>query len=217
MLDHRVERAVGVVGRAAGEPDRAVARRALAQSSGSGGTCRSRARRRAAPPGPRPPWPAPSGRAGAPAPARARPAAAVARPVRASKRPSAAPLADDARQAAHRLGEALEATRAEIAAARTAPPSSRRVASAITTCPGSAERLQPGGEVGRLADHRLLCAAPSPDQIADHDEAGGDADPRGQRLAVAASACRPPPPTIGERRRARPARPRPHAPAGQPK
>ena len=38
--------------------------------------------------------------------------------------------------------------------------------------------LQPGGQVWRFADHRLLLRRAFADQIADHDEAGGDADAR---------------------------------------
>ncbi len=56
----------------------------------------------------------------------------------------------------------------------------------ITTWPGSASALQPGGQVGRLADHGLLLRGTLADQLADHDEAGGDADPAGERRVAGA-------------------------------
>ncbi len=40
--------------------------------------------------------------------------------------------------------------------------------------------LQSGRQIGRLADHRLLLCRPLADQLADHHEPGGDADPAGQ-------------------------------------
>jgi hypothetical protein len=40
------------------------------------------------------------------------------------------------------------------------------------------ECLQPGGEVRRLADHRLFLRRALADQIADHHQPGGDADTR---------------------------------------
>ena len=43
------------------------------------------------------------------------------------------------------------------------------------------ESLQPGGEVERVADCRLLARRALADQIADHDQPGGDADARRQR------------------------------------
>ena len=45
------------------------------------------------------------------------------------------------------------------------------------------QRLQPRREVRRLADHRLLLRRPLADQIADHDQPGGDPDPHLQRCA----------------------------------
>ena len=77
----------------------------------------------------------------------------------------------------HRLGEALERLWPEIGHSNR-PPSSRRVRSAITTVPGLGERLQAGGQVRRLADDRLLLRRALADQVADHDQAGGDADAR---------------------------------------
>ena len=54
------------------------------------------------------------------------------------------------------------------------------------------QRLQPGGEVRRLADDPALLRRTRADQIADHDEPGGDAEPhaqasRGRRVAPTAS------------------------------
>ena len=42
--------------------------------------------------------------------------------------------------------------------------------------------LQPGGEVRRLTDHRLLLGGAGSDEIADHDQPGRDADTDPQRL-----------------------------------
>ena len=44
------------------------------------------------------------------------------------------------------------------------------------------QRLQSGGEVWRLADHAALLRGTGADQIANDDEAGGDANPHVQRL-----------------------------------
>ena len=48
--------------------------------------------------------------------------------------------------------------------------------------PGFGESLQACGEVGGLADHRLLLRRALADQIADHDQPGGDADADGEPL-----------------------------------
>ena len=45
------------------------------------------------------------------------------------------------------------------------------------------EPLQPGGEVGGLADHGFFLRGTRPDQIADHHQAGGNADACRQGLA----------------------------------
>ena len=87
------------------------------------------------------------------------------------------------RQAAHRLGEALERLRPEIVELEQAadqPPG--RLGDHDAARLG--QRLQPGREVRRLADHRLLLRRTLADQIADHDEPGGDADPGRKRLAA---------------------------------
>jgi hypothetical protein len=44
------------------------------------------------------------------------------------------------------------------------------------------QRLQTGGEVWRLADHAALLCGAGTNQIANDDEASGDADPHVQRL-----------------------------------
>ncbi len=46
--------------------------------------------------------------------------------------------------------------------------------------------LQPGRQIGRLADHRLLLRRPLADQLADHDQARRDADPTGERRLASA-------------------------------
>ena len=81
-----------------------------------------------------------------------------------------------------RLGEALEALRAEVGQLeQPADQPARRLADHDAARLG--ERLQPGREVRRLADHRLLLRRALADQLADHDQAGRDADPGRQRLA----------------------------------
>ena len=80
-----------------------------------------------------------------------------------------------------RLGEALEALRAEIGQLeQPADQPARRLADHHAA--RRRERLQPRREVRRLADHRLLLGRALADQLADHDQAGRDADPRGERL-----------------------------------
>ena len=55
---------------------------------------------------------------------------------------------------------------------------------ATTTRSRLGKRLQAGSEVRRLADHRLLLRGSLADQVADHDEAGRDADPSCQRAGL---------------------------------
>ena len=88
------------------------------------------------------------------------------------------------------------------------PPICRRVASAMTSVFGAAKRLQPGGEVRGLADDPALLRGALADQVADHGEPGGDAEPNAQIL-VAPVIGRPP--RSPRARRAPPARHRPHA------
>ena len=72
------------------------------------------------------------------------------------------------------------------------------------------QRLQPGGEVRRLADDPALLRRTLADQIADHGEPGGDAEPHAQIFSLPAIGR---PPRSPPARRAPPARHRPHAPA----
>src|SRR6202453_1226676 len=63
---------------------------------------------------------------------------------------------------------------------RNRSPRRRRVAA-----PRVGQALQPRGEVGRVADHRLLLSGALSHEIANHDEAGRDADPHGEFLTRA--------------------------------
>ena len=101
-------------------------------------------------------------------------------PCSASKRPSARHW--PATRHAQRLGEALQAVQAEVGQLeQAADQPARRLADHDAAWLG--QRLQPGREVRRLADYRLLLCRALADQLADHDQAGGDADPGRQRLA----------------------------------
>src|SRR6202453_778576 len=83
-----------------------------------------------------------------------------------------------------RLGEALDDVLPEIAQAKpVAEQPARRHRDHDAARVGQA--LQPRGEVGRVADHRLLLSGALSHEIADHDEAGRDADPRGEFLTRA--------------------------------
>jgi hypothetical protein len=78
--------------------------------------------------------------------------------------------------------EALEALGAEIGELeQPAHQPSGRLADHNAARRG--ECLQSRGEARRLADHRLLLSRPLADQLADHDQAGGDPDPRRERSA----------------------------------
>ena len=76
----------------------------------------------------------------------------------------------------HRLGEALEMLLAELDAVEQIAdqPAGAR---ADDERAGLGQTLQAGGEVGGLADHRLLLGRALADQVADHHDAGRDADP----------------------------------------
>ena len=101
-----------------------------------------------------------------------------------------------------RLGEALEPPRAEIdQLEQPADQPAGRLADHDAARRG--ERLQPGRQVRRLADHRLLLCRALADQLADDDHAGGDADPRREGLRPPAAAS----PTASATRKARPHRP----------
>ena len=67
------------------------------------------------------------------------------------------------------------------------PPTRRCVPGPITTLPGSARPLEPGREVRGFADHRLLLRRTLADQIADHHLPRGDADPHRERHRLALS------------------------------
>ncbi len=81
-----------------------------------------------------------------------------------------------------RLGEALEMLRTEISELEEAtyePPGTPTDDDAARR----RERLEPRRQVRRLADHRLFLCAALADQLADHDQAGRDADPGRQGFA----------------------------------
>jgi hypothetical protein len=61
-------------------------------------------------------------------------------------------------------------------------------------CARPGQHLQAGGEVWRLADDTALLRSTRPDQIANDDEASGDADPHVQRLL-----CRKPADRVDDR------------------
>src|SRR6185312_8756666 len=86
----------------------------------------------------------------------------------------AAALADDA-PGVRRRSEAFELMAAE---ARALEELADELPRALSDHDGArlSQRLQPGGEVGRLADHPLLALGALAEQVADDDEAGGDAD-----------------------------------------
>ena len=88
-----------------------------------------------------------------------------------------------------RLGEAGKRLRAEICELeQPADLPARRFADDQRI--GCGQRLQPGGEVRRLADDAALLCRALADQIADHGEAGGDAEPHPQILSCRQSADR---------------------------
>ena len=83
----------------------------------------------------------------------------------------------------HRVGETLQHLRPEIVEFEPAadqPPRGGPDHDRI----GSRQGLQPGREVGRVADDRLLLGRALADQVADHDQPGGNSDPRRQGFAL---------------------------------
>ena len=91
-------------------------------------------------------------------------------------------LADDL-EAGDRLGDALERQGPQVAqleALAEEPSGAVRDHDAA----GCRCCLQPRRVIGRFADHQFLAGGTLADQLADHDEPGGDADPRGQRLVI---------------------------------
>ncbi len=84
-----------------------------------------------------------------------------------------------------RFGDALERVRAErLAGEDVADQIARRGADQDGI--GAGEGLQARGEVGRVADHRLLARGALADRLADHDEPARDADAHGEAGPVAA-------------------------------
>ena len=93
------------------------------------------------------------------------------------------------RQAALRLGKAGERLRSEIGQIeQPADLPAGRFADDQRVRHG--ERLQPGGEVRGLADDPALLCGTLADQVADHGEPGGDAEPHAQILPRRQSADR---------------------------
>ena len=87
-----------------------------------------------------------------------------------------------------RRGEALERHRPQIGQLeQAADQPARRLADHHTARRGKS--LESGREVRRLADHRLLLGRALADQLADHDQAGRDADARGERQSFLAPAA----------------------------
>jgi hypothetical protein len=82
----------------------------------------------------------------------------------------------------HRVGEALQHLRPEILEFERAADQPPRRGSDQDRV-GLRQRLQPGRQVGRLADDRLLLGGAFADKVADDHHSGGDADPRRQGLA----------------------------------
>ena len=83
----------------------------------------------------------------------------------------------------HRVGEALQHLRPEILEFERAADQPPRRGSDQDRV-GLRQRLQPGRQVGRLADDRLLLGRAFADQVADDHHPGGDADPCRQGLAI---------------------------------
>ena len=74
------------------------------------------------------------------------------------------------------LRKTLEPVRPRVRELEQAADQTPR-APADDDAPGRGERLEAGGEIGRLADHRLLLRRTLADQLADHHQPRGDADP----------------------------------------
>ena len=173
-------------------------------------TCRCPARPRSAPPGRCRPSPAPSGGAAAPSPRRGRPAAS-------SPERSASNRLDDAAFADHPPGRHCGSANpssvdgAEILGTRTGRRSAAAWLSAITTVPGPASACRRAARFGVSPTAVLLARVAGADQLADHDQPGGDADAHMQRLGRSRVSRRP-----RRRRRGRPAPPVRHRPRAPP-
>ena len=72
----------------------------------------------------------------------------------------------------------LMSLRSEVLAGRTDRRSAAESLAAITKLARRSERLQPRGEIGRLADDRLFLRRALADQVADDHQPGGDPDAR---------------------------------------
>ena len=134
-------------------------------------------------------------------------------PCSASKRPSARP-SPSTRQAASGSAKPLSRCGPRSASSNR-PPTRRRVAWLITTRARRGERLQPGRQIRRVADHRLA-PAPRPAPISSPTMTRPVAMPT--RAANGFFAARSlertdEPPRPARARPAPPARPRPRAPA----
>ena len=102
-------------------------------------------------------------------------------PERNASKRLTTPLSPTTRQAALRLGKTGERLGPEILdLEQRADLSPGAVGNDQGARPG--QRLQTGGEVWRLADDAPLLRSTRADQIANDDEASGDADPHVQRL-----------------------------------
>ena len=165
-------------------------------------TCRCPARRTRGRPVPRPRSPAPSAQQQrelllAPDEAAIRPAGwAASNRLAAVPRPST-------RQTLDRLGNPLSGWRPEVLVLER-PPHQPPGGSAMTTVSGSASACSRAARLGVLADHRLLPRGAFADQVADHDHAGGDADPHVRaRMPPAGSSRQRPRPCRARHRTAR--------------
>ena len=80
----------------------------------------------------------------------------------------------------HRVGETLDVDHAQV---RTLEQVADEAAGALgdDDAAGLGQGLQPGGQVRRLADHRLLASRTAAQEVADHRDAGRDADPDPER------------------------------------
>ena len=82
-----------------------------------------------------------------------------------------------------RRDEPLELVPAEVGELEQ-PPNQAARAVGDDHLAGPGQRLQPVGQVRRLADHRALARLAGADQVAHHDDAGGDPDAAGQSAAT---------------------------------
>ena len=167
LLDHRMQRAGRVVGRALVEQAQCAARRASRSRS-------SRTRRDLPIPGSpesSTTWPSPSlacrQRRSSSASSSSRPTSGVSAGGLTRLEAAFGPALARDPPRRQRLGEALEALRAEVVELEQAAEQATR-GRADHHRSRLGQRLQARREVGRLADHRLLARCALADQIADH-------------------------------------------------